>query len=240
MKIANAEISTELDTQTPKREENTSLFKKLMKNSSNTPSTEENFRKEKPSAFPFLDIDEEREAFEWARKDTDLDLPIKEEKKPNKESADPLFCTPYLPVNPQSVNLIHSVTPVAIPISDQVYALMECMGSEMIVMTSEGSTKTTLILDDELFNNTLLESAEITIEEFSSAPKIFNVTISAGPKGVEMVRTHMEEFLKLFQEKKFGFSINRIDTEIASSKPLFSRKELDEDEQDPDQQGSSK
>ena len=110
----------------------------------------------------------------------------------------------------------------------------------MIVMTSEGSTKTTLILNNDLFESTLLENAEITIEEFSSAPKIFNVTISAGPRGIEMVRSQMEEFLKLFQEKKFGFSINRIDTEIASSKPLFSRKELDEDEQDPDQQGSSK
>ncbi|MCX6990544.1 MAG: hypothetical protein NTX49_05715 [Chlamydiae bacterium] len=239
MKIANTEISIELDSQTPEREENTSLFKKLMKNSSESPSTNEKPLKEKPSTFPFLDIDEERQAFEWARKDQDAVSPI-EEEKPKKKSTDPSFCTPYIPMNPKSIDLIDSIAPTSPPISEQVYALMECVGSEMIVMTSESSTKTTLILDNKLFNNTLLESAEITIEEFSSAPKIFNVTISAGPKGVEMVRTHMEEFLKLFQEKKFGFSINRIDTEISSAKPLFSRKELDEDEQDPDQQGSKK
>ena len=237
MKIANTEISTELEITAPKNKQDTAVFKKLMEKGS---KIEAQKLKENPSTFPFIDVDEEREAFEWARKDQSPVLEINEEKKPSKEPIDPSFCPPYLPVTPSYSSFIDSVQPTDKPISDQIYALMEKVGSEMIVMTSEGSTKTTLILNNDLFESTLLENAEITIEEFSSAPKIFNVTISAGPRGIEMVRSQMEEFLKLFQEKKFGFSINRIDTEISSSKPIFSRKEMNQDEEEQDQQGSNR
>lgn len=253
MKISNPELMIdcempELSVQRPL--ENEELFKELMEKPA--PKTTE----EKKHLFPFLAIVEQKpeEIASVLPEEIDLipyeevllqekeeDSPHKEKEKPQINQQDPLlFTTPYFSLQTHGNTVI---SPIAAPIQQDphnVVALMEKVGSEMIVMTSEGSTKTTLVLDSEAFDSSLLKEAKITIEEFSSAPKIFNVKISAGPQAIELVRVHVEEFLKLFQERKFGFSINRIDTELTSSRPLFARKEKTDGEGSGDQQGRHK
>jgi hypothetical protein len=119
-----------------------------------------------------------------------------------------------------------------------LYALMEKVGAEMMIMSSEDVTTTSLHLIKEKSLSSLFANATISIEEFSFAPKVYNIKIIASPEAISLIRTHQEEFLKLFQERKFGFSINRIDTEISSSRPLFSRKEEVCEDEDSDQKGS--
>jgi hypothetical protein len=117
-------------------------------------------------------------------------------------------------------------------------SLMEKVSAEMIIMSSEDVTTTTLHLVKEETSSSLFANATLSIEEFSFAPKVYNIKIIASPEAISLIRSHQEEFLKLFQERKFGFSINRIDTEISSSRPLFSRKEEVCEDEDSDQKGS--
>ena len=218
--------------------ENQATFKELMK------KTSENIEEEKKTVFSFLAVmDKEPQVldpilYEEILLEEEEESPHKEKEEPEvNEQTSPFITTPYFSFQMQSPILISSEENLIQQASYDIVSLMEKVGSEMILMTSEGSTKTTLILDSEAFDSSIFKEAKVTIEEFSSAPKIYNVKISAGPQAIELVRVHVEEFLKLFQDKKFGFSINRIDTELTSSRPLFSRKEKTNGEGSGDQQG---
>lgn len=244
MKILSPEPT--LDQQIPssarqKTLENQAVFKKLMEKSS------EKLEEEKKNLFSFLSvIDKEDQQLDPSLDEEILlqeeeESPHKEKKEPEiNEQTSPFITTPYFSFQMQSPITISSEKSLIQQASYDIVSLMEKVGSEMIMMTSEGSTKTTLILNSEAFDSSILKEAKVTIEEFSSAPKIYNVKISAGPQAIELVRVHVEEFLKLFQDKKFGFSINRIDTELTSSRPLFSRKEKTDGEGSRNQQGRHK
>lgn len=109
--------------------------------------------------------------------------------------------------------------------------------SSMSIMDDKGSSKTSILLDNALFQDPMWEGTEITIEEFSSAPKIFNVKITASAQAVLLIEAQMNQFLELFKERKFAFGINRIDTEILSPKHLFARKGNFDSQDERNQQG---
>lgn len=241
MKISPAEPTIEIEASSlPPPEKQTKNFQELMqeKGSSSPEEDQESFSLFTPSSQERLleeteELPKERSSSRLSSKEK------KKEGKPRDETQPslPLFSTPYLSASSLPNT---SVEPTSQGCPPEIFAFMEKVASEMIVMTSEKSMKTTLILDKDVFGSTLLKEAEITIEEFSSAPKIFNVKITASPEAIARVRGHIEEFLKLFQERKFGFSINRIDTELSTSKPVFSRKESTGEESSSDQQGSDR
>lgn len=261
MKISQTEPTLEIDTPSlPSPEKSSKNFKELME------ETISFSQEEKMESFsflaPFSKETKKEQMLPSHLRDLQEELPIdlseeddyllsrlsNKEKDKKKEGSPrdeanalpPLFSSPYLAASSLSSLQNISVEPAQKEKPSEIFALMEKVGSEMIVMASEKSTKTTLILDQDAFGSTLLKDAEITIEEFSSAPKIFNVKITAGPEAITMVRTHVEEFLKLFQERKFGFSINRIDTQLSTAKPVFSRKESVGEDSSSDQQGSKR
>ena len=105
------------------------------------------------------------------------------------------------------------------------------MAAEMIILTTSHETETTLYLDnpDSLFCGT-----RITIREFTTAPKTFNIEIASHAAAVHCVELHKEALLRAFSEKKFNFSIHRLDAEIQNEeeRPLFHRKERAENAQD--------
>jgi hypothetical protein len=123
-------------------------------------------------------------------------------------------------------------------ISPEILSFFDRLCGEMIVMASEQSNRTTLVLNSDEFLSSPLYGAEITIEEFSTAPKIFNVSISAEAQAIELVQSQLSGFWEIFQERKFSFSINRVDTELLS-KPVFSRRS-GEDKNDLDQEQKDK
>jgi hypothetical protein len=258
MKISSPDLPIDIEpSQLPASDEQASHFKELMQASQKKEESKQKDlspffawranenKSEKKSLSSALDI-----LFDEASslENNELcEINPKEKKKKKQEepsslakTATPLFSTPYFTASTLSSLQVRATEPAAKSSPSEIFALMEKVGSEMIVMASEGSTKTTLILDNDVFGSTLLKDAKITIEEFSSAPKIFNVKITASPQAIEALRGNMEEFLKLFQERKFSFSINRIDTELSSSRPVFSRKENKEEDGMSDQQGSKR
>jgi hypothetical protein len=113
-------------------------------------------------------------------------------------------------------------------------ALFERMASNMIIMCSSGETVTTLLVDNP---QSMFFGAEITIREFSTAPKVFNVEITAGTQAVAALEAGKQSLLSAFQNGKFNFSVHRIDTHFQhEERPVLHRKES-EDQGSSDQQG---
>lgn len=124
-------------------------------------------------------------------------------------------------------------------ITPEVAELLEKLGAELYMIHEDGITKTTLLFSSS-DPRSCFQGAEITIEEFSTAPKIFNVTIAADAQALGHLHPHLTQFMQIFQERKFPFSINRIDTGLKpSSHHLVHRKEkAGDDGFDRDQKGN--
>lgn len=108
----------------------------------------------------------------------------------------------------------------------EIEALFEKMASAMIVMCSPGETETTIILDN---------GTRITIHEFSTAPKAFNVEIAAHhPHALAVIDAHKQELLSAFHEGNFNFSIHRFETQLQQSedRPVLHRKESGDESRD--------
>lgn len=122
-----------------------------------------------------------------------------------------------------------------------VEAAFEKMASCMLVMTSSHETKTTVYLDHPRFASSALFRTQITIREFSTAPKIFNVEIISNPLAVATIDASKNDLLAAFQNGKFNFSIHRFETEIAQNndQPVLHRKERDDQEQKEQNQGEN-
>lgn len=122
---------------------------------------------------------------------------------------------------------------MAATLPPDIEAAFEKMASCMLVMTSSNETQTTVYLDHPRFASSALFGTQITIREFSSAPKIFNVEIISNPLAVATIDASKNDLLAAFQNGKFNFSIHRFETQIAQNddRPVLHRKEGDDREQ---------
>jgi len=92
--------------------------------------------------------------------------------------------------------------------------LFDKLCCEMLVMTGERSTQTTLVLQTDAFLNSPFYGATVMIEEFSTAPKIFNVSIKGTTEAISLLQTHTASFFRLLETRNFSFAIHRIDTDL--------------------------
>lgn len=108
-----------------------------------------------------------------------------------------------------------------------IEALFERMASEMLVMCSSGETETTLFLDSSHFASSIFFGTEITIREFSTAPKAFNIEITSTSAALAVLDAGKQGLLAAFQNGKFNFSVHRIDTLVKQNedRPVLHRKE---------------
>lgn len=122
-------------------------------------------------------------------------------------------------------------------LSPEIEAIFEKMASCMLVMTSSREVKTTLCLDHPRFASSVFFGSKITIREFSTAPKMFNVEIVSNPLATAMIDAAHNDLLSAFQYGKFPFSIQRLDTQIETGEPhLVHRKESSGEEQSEEEQ----
>lgn len=109
-------------------------------------------------------------------------------------------------------------------LSSELQALFEKMASTMLVMTSSRENETTLFLDKA---GSVFFGTRITIREFSTAPKAFNVEIASHVSAMALIESGKQDLLAAFQNGKFNFSIHRLDTQIEhkQERPVLHRKE---------------
>lgn len=120
--------------------------------------------------------------------------------------------------------------------SAQMLAMVEKMVGVMTVMTLSGKTETSFILNSPQFASSRFFGTQIIIQEFASAPKEFNIQIHATPEAVDIFQANADDLMAAFQSGGYNFKVNRLETSLLTSKPLFSRKERVSREQD-DQSG---
>lgn len=117
-----------------------------------------------------------------------------------------------------------AMTPTHLPA--EIEALFEKMAGTMLLLNSTNESETTLFLNSPQFDQSLFYGARITIREFSTAPKAFNVEIATSAAALTLLNSHKSALMAAFAKGDFNFSVERLETEIQETdRPLFHRKE---------------
>lgn len=107
-----------------------------------------------------------------------------------------------------------------------VMDLFERMVGTMTVMTLTGETQTTLNLTAPQFANSLFYGAQITITEFSTAPKVFNISFLGNTAAAAKVfDNNVADLVAAFKAGQYNFEVGRIDVGLVPPKAPVKRKE---------------
>jgi hypothetical protein len=128
--------------------------------------------------------------------------------------------------SPEMEAINNSVSRLA-NLSPAIEAAFERMASCMIMMTSSQETETILFLDNPHFASSPLFGSKITLREFSTAPKAFNIEIASNPQGTALINTSKTDLLAAFQRGDFNFSVHRLETYLheRADRPVLHRQE---------------
>lgn len=150
--------------------------------------------------------------------------PTAKPKEKKKEEFSTSF-EPLANIQPNQPNYQPSVLPTGSAFSSyQISQLFDRIAGVMTVMELSGTTTTELTLSGEEFASSVFYKARITITEYSTAPKAFNVQLSANPEAVALFQGNMPNLLANFASGNYAFRIHRLETNV-EERPLFKRKE---------------
>ncbi|MEK7339182.1 MAG: hypothetical protein WBD50_08200 [Candidatus Rhabdochlamydia sp.] len=103
------------------------------------------------------------------------------------------------------------------------------LASASILMNHSQDKETTFILDT---NTSLFSGMRITIKEYSTAPKVFNIELApTSSTALSLIASHVPQLLNRFRQESFGFSVNDIIPELQSYQTTDHQKQNDEDSQ---------
>lgn len=143
-----------------------------------------------------------------------MEAPDEEEESTGEEPGLllPLMSLPSPQLQDKGLSALLAVASVkSTPaLSPDAAQLFEKMAASMLVLYASGDTETTLFVEsrDSIFCGT-----RITIKEFSTAPKVFNVHIASNPSSLHLINAHKAALLSSFEQGKFPFSVHRLETE---------------------------
>lgn len=114
--------------------------------------------------------------------------------------------------------------------STQVGALYDKLLQAIVVAHANGVQETTFFLDGNAFSSSVFHGAKITITEYSTAPKVFNIDFSAHSKAVALFQSHAAELLIALQKKELGFSVNRIDSSLLAEEERIAIQKVERED----------
>jgi hypothetical protein len=120
----------------------------------------------------------------------------------------------------------------------QVMELFDRMAGVMTVMQTSGITETTITLNAPQFASSVFFGTQIIIQEFSTAPKAFNIQLNGTPQAVALFQGNADDLMAAFQAGNYNFRVNRLETGYLTERPLFKRKDQAGDN-DKDQTGEN-
>lgn len=137
---------------------------------------------------------------------------IKEMLSRHKQSNDVASLAHILPLSETTSSPTeHSLTTVKVESSVQWAHLFNKLVKELISTHQSGIQETTIFLGQEDFSSSIFSGSQITITEFSTAPKVFNIQFQGGQKALTLFEAHAADLAKVLNQGKFGFLIGRID-----------------------------
>ncbi len=181
------------------------------------PSTGDSIRPADPSTF--------KQIFEEARPPRkESSLPsfwklVDESQDEESEESDEALAAPASLLNPLTDS------PAASEVTPVTRLFFETMVNEVQQLVASKETQTTFFLNSPLFKHSPFYGTKITIREFSTAPKAFNIEIATSPIALAHITTHQASLMYAFSEHRSLFSVNRLDLQLhIEEKPLFHRK----------------
>ena len=167
-----------------------------------------------------------------------------ESEKADEQTANAIACAMPCPglISSLEAASAHSIAASKITeLSAEMEAMFEKMVACMMVMDASNDVETTLFLDSANFASSSFYGTQITIKEFNTAPRAFNVEIISNPSAVAVIDASKNNLLSHLQKGNFNFSIHRLDTHIEqhnAERPAFHRKESTDQEHN-DREGDS-
>jgi hypothetical protein len=110
------------------------------------------------------------------------------------------------------------VSEIKLDASSQVGALFDKLIKEIVIAHTDGIQETTFFLDGDAFKNSAFHGAKITITEYNTAPKVFNVEFSAQEMAIALFEAHAPELMIALQKQDLGFSVHRLEAKYAVRK----------------------
>jgi len=98
--------------------------------------------------------------------------------------------------------------------SAQVMQLFDKMVDSLIFIDSQGIQETSFFLDGDPFTASVFSGSQITLTEYSSAPKVFNIQFAGNSAALSLFEAHAASLATALQDGNFNFSVHRIDTKI--------------------------
>ena len=151
----------------------------------------------------------------------------KAEKQRAEEIAEAGGVGPATTELPPSTD-ISQIQPMAMPsyayLHPQVMELFERMVGVMTVMDMNGVRETTVTLNAPQFSSSVFYGAQIIIQEYTTAPKVFNIQMVGSPQAVALFQANADDLMAAFQSGKYNFRVNRLEASL-SERPLIRRKE---------------
>lgn len=147
----------------------------------------------------------------------------KKENSPWEPVANP---PPPTPLQPPASSEAFSACP------PPVQALFEEAIETFKVIHHEGDTLVTFSFAASSPKHALLAGTRITLREFSTAPKVFNIEIAApSTMAHELMKSHGAALLQAFHQGDFSFSVERLDVEF-DTEPHFREDPSTSDEEE--------
>jgi hypothetical protein len=160
-------------------------------------------------------------------------MPVEEEKKVEEKAgiaagsemgaALPAGAAEALPAGvplPSSASL-----PPYTNLTPQVMEMFDRMVGVMTVLTLSGVSETTFTLNAPQFASSVFFGTQIIIQEYSTAPRAFNIQLIGNPQAVALMQDSENDLMAAFQAGNYNFRVNRFETGYLTERPLFKRKE---------------
>jgi|GEM_PF-1875590 len=118
--------------------------------------------------------------------------------------------------------------------SAQVHQLFAKLVDSLTHLDQNGIKATTLVLGSDAFGSSIFSGSEITITEYSTAPKMFNIQLCGNPSALAFFQDHAASLASAFESGKFSFGVHRIDTELLAKdkQPLIEKVESDQEKEE--------
>lgn len=123
------------------------------------------------------------------------------------------------------------------PPSAQVMQLFHKLAEALTYTHIEGIQETTLFLDEAAFSSSFFQGAKITITEYSTAPKVFNIHFTADARALSIFEAHAAELINAFKNGNFAFEVHRIDTSLLSEDEKHSLPRVERDLEKEEEKG---
>jgi hypothetical protein len=160
-----------------------------------------------------------------------MDLPVsetKEQQEDKQEEDDGLKDGPinFFSFTPGTESVFNTSSPCFVTLPSQVLELFERMVGVITVMEMMTDVKeTTIQLNQPEFSSSVFFGSQITIVEFSHAPKIYNIRFEGSEEAVRLFEAHKKELEKSFTENDSDFSVHLIETSLRPPEKVGEEKQ---------------